>query len=245
MPQFSAVGLLGCLWTWALNNAPDGDLSRFPKQAIARECYWNKSADTLLNALIACGWVDDELHIHDWNDYAGRLIDRREQNAERKRKSRARHTPVTRDDTATGDDRHRATVPNRTKPNITVPNQTVVDEERARDVSGLLTDSEAQSLADGIQAVLDAAKRAGFPDTQADWDKCNALVADYGADAVLKAISICTDRPLDKRNYGYLRGVLERDPAGGKLPGKPPDKTGKGYNNPFVDLARKYEEEGV
>ena len=110
---------------------------------------------------------------------------------------------------------------------------------------GLLTDFEAQSLADGIHGVLDAAKRAGFPDTQADWDKCNALVTDYGPDAVLAAISVCTDRPMDKRNYGYLAGVLAKDPKGGKLPGKPPDRKGKGYFNPFYDLAKKYEEEGV
>jgi hypothetical protein len=132
IPQFAAVGLLTCLWTWALNNAPDGDLSQFPKQAVARECYWNKSADALLDALIGCGWVDDALRIHDWDDYAGRLLDKREQNKERVRKSRARNANVTHNESITDDARYGATVPNRTVPYLTVPNTTIRKDEREK-----------------------------------------------------------------------------------------------------------------
>lgn len=92
----------------------------------------------------------------------------------------------------------------------------------ARSGGSILSDKEALPLADGIHDALDAAKRAGFPDTQADWDKCNAIVADYGADAVIKAIDVCTDRPVNMRNWGYLRGILKSDPSGGKQPTQRP-----------------------
>ncbi len=95
--------------------------------------------------------------------------------------------------------------------------------EPRRELQPFLTDSEAMRLASDLNDVLNAAERAGFPKTQADYDRGNALVAQYGADAVCKAIGIAVGRPMEKRNWGYLAGILKKDPSGGLLD-KPADQ---------------------
>ena len=72
--QYAAVGLVVCLWIWALIHAPDGDLRRFPDTAIARACHWNKPAAGLVKALTESGFLDDR-QIHDWDEYAGLLAE--------------------------------------------------------------------------------------------------------------------------------------------------------------------------
>lgn len=85
----------------------------------------------------------------------------------------------------------------------------------ARDSGGpLLSDAEMDALAGDLNEVLNAAEDAGFPQTPADYDMGTLLVADYGTDAVLHAIRISVGRPADKRHWGYVKGVLEKDPAG-------------------------------
>lgn len=81
----------------------------------------------------------------------------------------------------------------------------------------MLSDEDAERLASGLNDVLNAAERAGFPKTQADYDRGNALVAQYGADAVFRAIGVAVGRPMEKRNWGYLAGILKKDPTGGAL----------------------------
>ena len=84
-----AVGELAALWTWTLEYAPTGDLSKYDVEevAIAVGC-----ADGFMDAAVAAGYLDKTesgLTVHDWDDYAGALIDARERNAERMRKARA------------------------------------------------------------------------------------------------------------------------------------------------------------
>lgn len=118
VPQ--AVGHLQFLWWWALDYAPSGDLSRFEDDDIADAVLWDGDSAKLVSALVDAGFLDDRI-IHDWPEYTGRLLDRREANAERKRMSRARHAPVTRTSEAvTGlPTQHNTTLPteqNRTEP---------------------------------------------------------------------------------------------------------------------------------
>lgn len=86
------VGTLVSLWLWALDNAPDGSMDGISNRTIAHVCDWpEKKAETLINSLVECGWLDkdgDILRIHDWTDYAGRLMERRENDKARKKKSR-------------------------------------------------------------------------------------------------------------------------------------------------------------
>lgn len=118
------------LWTWALDNAPEGVLPDSPR-IIARSAGWEHDADQFVTALVQSGWLDHDGEtycIHDWADYAGRLIDRRRENAERKRRGRAEEPSIKEDvrETSNGhppDVRRKsvATVPNRTGPNQTIP----------------------------------------------------------------------------------------------------------------------------
>ena len=87
----AAIGHLHCFWWWALDYAQDGDLSKYDAFDIADACMWDGAAESFVEALTEAGFVKKEqekIIIHDWMDYAGRLIDRRQRDAERKRKER-------------------------------------------------------------------------------------------------------------------------------------------------------------
>lgn len=123
----AAVGHLHYLWWWALDYAQDGDLSRYEPEDIADAVLWDGDAKAFVEALIRAGFLDqvnDKLLIHDWDDYAGRLIDKRKANSERARRWRekksnecATNAFVTHNECATNG----ATVPNHTVPNHTEP----------------------------------------------------------------------------------------------------------------------------
>jgi hypothetical protein len=116
----AAIGHLHLLWWWALDYAQDGKLARFCETDIAEACEWPGAPSDLVAALVETHWLDaDEQHIHDWEEYSGALLRRRAQNAERKRRERARHADVT-DPSRAG---HGATEQNTTVQNRTVPNR--------------------------------------------------------------------------------------------------------------------------
>lgn len=93
-PEAVAVGILVGLWTWAAQNTYDGDLTQVSPRTIANACRWKKSPDRLVDALTACGWIDSDMRLHDWEEYASLYIDRvertREQTRERVRAHRAK-----------------------------------------------------------------------------------------------------------------------------------------------------------
>lgn len=82
------IGKLIRLWLWALSYAMDGNLRRFSVSVLARAANWLGDAEEFLRVLGEVGLVDPDGGIHDWEEYAGRLIDRKEANKERSRKSR-------------------------------------------------------------------------------------------------------------------------------------------------------------
>ena len=87
----AAIGHMCLLWLWALDNAPDGDLSALPAKQLAEICQVNvRRADALAAALRTSGFVDFDGQLHDWSDYTGRLIDQRAASRERQRRRRAR-----------------------------------------------------------------------------------------------------------------------------------------------------------
>jgi hypothetical protein len=92
-----AVGHLLRLWHWAMDNAPDGIIIAINAQMIADVMHWRGDARQLVDALTARmgaheGWLaqreDGAFIIHDWSEYAGRLVERRRQDAARKRMAR-------------------------------------------------------------------------------------------------------------------------------------------------------------
>jgi len=123
----TVIGHLHLMWWWALDYAGDGNLAVFSDADLADACQWAGDAATFVTALIDSGFVDTSHHIHDWNDYTGRLMDRRRENAARKRMSRERPEDIPRTSspvTIPSQSRHRATGPNSTGPNSTEPNST-------------------------------------------------------------------------------------------------------------------------
>ncbi|KLU64042.1 replication initiation and membrane attachment [Desulfosporosinus acididurans] len=136
----TAVGHLHFLWWWALDYVQDGLLSKYDEFDIAEACMWEGDEKLFVNALIKARFIDETengLVIHDWFDYAGRIVTQREINKdktrERVRKYRERvnktgNAHVTRygnDGNDTETPCNATTVPNPTVPNPTVPNPTV------------------------------------------------------------------------------------------------------------------------
>jgi hypothetical protein len=109
-----------------LDFAPDGEISSFDEDEIADAALWKGDPGKFVKALNNAGFVDSEKGkntIHDWDDYAGRLIEQREitreKARERNKRYRERKRDASRDVAATS--RDAATVPNRTQPNRTRP----------------------------------------------------------------------------------------------------------------------------
>ena len=77
----AAIGHLHLLWWWALDYAQDGDLHKYTDEDIADAICWDGDAAQIANALITSGFIDQAeggtRSIHDWYEYAGRLIDQR------------------------------------------------------------------------------------------------------------------------------------------------------------------------
>lgn len=95
VPQ--AIGHLHLLWWWAIDYAPDGDLTGYDPADIARVCQWEGDPQVFIDALLRAGrdgrpgfleHDGDRLIIHDWWEYAGRLLQRRERDKQRYRRLR-------------------------------------------------------------------------------------------------------------------------------------------------------------
>jgi len=89
IPQ--TIGHLHLLWWWALDYCADGYITRY-RDYIPMAAQWEGDGETFTKALIEFGWVDeidDELIIHDWMDYTGKLETVRQKDRERKRKARS------------------------------------------------------------------------------------------------------------------------------------------------------------
>src|SRR5690606_18200803 len=127
--EAQAVGHMAMFWLWALDNSPDGSLADVTPRMIARAAGWPGDPDAFCAALVHAGFLDQDedgvLYIHDWGDYAGRLIEKREKNKQRMREARAANRAAnvqrTCDERAThvqrtNDARAGATIPYRTIP---------------------------------------------------------------------------------------------------------------------------------
>ena len=90
------IGHLHMFWWWCLDYAPDGDLTSFDNEELATAAEWEGDADTFANAMIDAGFVDDDdalRYVHDWQEYGGKLLRRKESNKERMRETRAAYKP--------------------------------------------------------------------------------------------------------------------------------------------------------
>ena len=92
----AAIGHLHCLWWWAIDFAPDGDLSKFDDYEIADAIgYEGKDPTKAKAALISAGFLDNSdtgtITIHDWYDYSGQLGDKRIESRKKERDRKAEY----------------------------------------------------------------------------------------------------------------------------------------------------------
>jgi len=125
-----AVGHLCLIWLWAVDNAPDGDISSVSARELAQVAEFNtRKAEDFREALIAAGFLERDgqrILIHDWSVYFGRLYDTRQKNAERQKRYRERQKSRTHNADVTP--LPYQTIPNPTKPNPTQPNNFSADD---------------------------------------------------------------------------------------------------------------------
>ena len=91
--RFAVVGRLLVLWTWCLDNALSGCLGDIEPDILADVMGWDGKLVELVEGLLTAGFLeveDGRLWIHDWSEWMGRLIEKREVNRERMRAVRAR-----------------------------------------------------------------------------------------------------------------------------------------------------------
>lgn len=100
----AVIGHLHLLWWWTLDFAPDGDLSGFDAEEVAAVAEWEGDAEQFLQALLDTGWLDEGRRVHNWGDYAGRLVNLRDGIRERQRRFREkkRDVPPSRGDVVAG-----------------------------------------------------------------------------------------------------------------------------------------------
>ncbi len=165
-PEVAVIGRLHCLWWWALDYADGGDLSRMDPSDIADACQWEADADRFIAAMVQVGFLDqatDGLRIHDWDEYAGRLVEKRRQNVERVKRWRAgnenltngtvthnEHAYVTHNESVS----YTATVPDPTVPNSTGPEEVPFSAENGR-AAPAATPPKAVPTPNRTQQVID------------------------------------------------------------------------------------------
>lgn len=103
-PNVIAAGLMVGIWSWAVQHASDGNLTRVSPQAIADAAGWSKSPKKLIDGLVQVGFADldeehNELWLHDWIDYAAKSAEyeakRKAETAERVKRHRNKSKGVT------------------------------------------------------------------------------------------------------------------------------------------------------
>ena len=78
-----AIGYLHMFWWWALDYAQDGNLEGYSDADIEDAVDWDRrKPNEFYQALVTAGFVDSDRTIHDWRDYAGKLIALRDKRTE-------------------------------------------------------------------------------------------------------------------------------------------------------------------
>lgn len=94
VPRAQLIGHLHCLWWWAFDYAPDGNVSHFDDTDLALAADWEGDPAEFVAALVGCGagaragFIENG-QLHDWDEYAGKYIEQRQREADRKRNLRA------------------------------------------------------------------------------------------------------------------------------------------------------------
>lgn len=231
-----AVGHLAMLWLWAVDNATDGDLSALDPEDIAEACEWPKDAEQFVQALTEAGFIDLDAKLHDWSDYAGMLLDRRENQREQNRKRQQRYrnkrkaesnatepnastqdsSPVTHNDNVSVT-RYESvsnapvtTLPNLTIPNLTKPN---LNQERYEDTCKALPGTDSVTAPAPCppqkrsEAVAYYCQHINAAPSAYALQALEHFESILGAEVTIHAIQIAQDKCI--RNWRYVERILQ------------------------------------
>jgi hypothetical protein len=78
------IGHLYLLWRFAAIHGEGGNIGKFKPKRIAQACRWTGDPQAFMDALVKTGFLEhwkypedmglpDDLEVHDWRDYYGRL----------------------------------------------------------------------------------------------------------------------------------------------------------------------------
>lgn len=84
IPQ--AIGHLCIFWLWCVDSTEDGSLADLDAQDIADAAGWTGDPEKFMEAMVAAEFIDkteDGLHIHDWYNYIGSLIEQKKESHEK------------------------------------------------------------------------------------------------------------------------------------------------------------------
>ena len=109
--RYEAIGLVVSLWLWAVNNALDGDISKYRPRAIAEAVGWRGNAAGFVDAMVKVGLLDrdgDTLYIHDWLEYTSLYVEKEitRKERDRVRASEYRKRKRERDESESSQERH-------------------------------------------------------------------------------------------------------------------------------------------
>lgn len=107
------------LWTWAVEQSPDGSLRDIDAEELTVICGHKGDAAELWAAMLDCGFLqtyEGETFIRSWEEHQGKLIERAERNAERMRAARSRNVPDTSSATDVTNDTNERNETDETKP---------------------------------------------------------------------------------------------------------------------------------
>lgn len=194
--EVQAVGHLHYFWWWCLDHASNGSLTRIPLRAIALNAKWEGDESRFLTALLKAGFVEKRgkgLRIHDWYDYAGKLIERRAKHKETMRQSRDNHGAKT--DTST----------NRNQPTVPTNQPTGDQPTQPQPTPGGSSDGD-QSF-ERLLSLFNNERQPELPPLKtASKVVLNRFIKEHGSVLVEKAIREAS--LADKPNLRFVEGIL-------------------------------------
>lgn len=223
-----AIGHLHLLWWWAATYAQDGDLSHYDAIDIAEAADWDGDPEQFLSALIEAGFVDqddDGTRLHDWYDYAGKLIELRARDAARKRAARKRTAdgcPADVQRTSSGRD---ADV--RRNHNHNHNHNHTWDDDKSSSPDGPVEDDRPTAKGQIAELVEHYRQSCNAEPKQRDYAFMGRLYNTYPIDRIYEAIDatalqIAAGQQLEDP-LKYLAGVLRNAVSGRTLPRGDPD----------------------
>ena len=78
-----ALGHVVSLWSWACKFSPHGKTDKFEPEEIADGAMWDGDPNLFANAMIEVGLIDDDGMLHDWRQYNGVIIEKKERDRDR------------------------------------------------------------------------------------------------------------------------------------------------------------------